>query len=125
MIPPISFSPAMPLGPAGKPLAEASPKRAEADQTLSAVLVPVPPSVESRHSPVLWPSQIDPVAVHTAVLIAQEAYRNQKALESLAMLVHVPSGTKSDVPVASRPGARGEVRPPLPGDSAGEGGFRR
>jgi hypothetical protein len=70
------------------------------------------PPVDSSHNPVLWPDQIDPVAVHAAVLIAQEAYRNQKALEGLAMLVQVPSGPKSDGPIATRPGARGEVRPP-------------
>ena len=83
------------------------------------------PSVDSSHNPVLWPDQIDPVAVHTAVLIAQEAYRNQKALEGLAMLVQVPSGPKSDAPIVTRPGARGEVRPPTPGEFGGEGGSRR
>lgn len=70
------------------------------------------------HTPVLWPAQIDPVAVHAAVLIAQEAYRNQKALEGLAMLVQVSAGTKGE-------GARPSVRPPTQADPQGNGGFSR
>jgi hypothetical protein len=74
------------------------------------------------HSPVLWPAQIDPVAVHTAVLIAHESYRNQKALEGLAMLVQVSLAAKGDGP---RPGARPSLRPPSPADPKGNHGFSR
>lgn len=85
---------------------------------------PVTPLVAEApgHTPVLWPVQIDPVAVHAAVLIAQEAYRNQKALEGLAMLVQVSTGAKADV---SRPIGRAPVPPPSAADAQGNDGFSR
>lgn len=79
-------------------------------------LVPEAPG----HSPVLWPVQIDPVAVHAAVLIAQEAYRNQKALEGLAMLVQVSTGAKADV---ARAIGRPTVPPPTAADAQGNDSF--
>lgn len=133
MISPSSFPPAMLSTLAGKAPPDVAPKLAEPATVAPPVAdtaAPVPttgglPPVDSSHNTVLWPDQIDPVAVHAAVLIAQEAYRNQKALEGLAMLVQVPSGPKSDGPIATRPGARGEVRPPTRGEFGGEGGARR
>lgn len=85
---------------------------------------PVTPLVAEApgHTPVLWPVQIDPVAVHAAVLIAQEAYRNQKALEGLAMLVQVSTGPKADV---ARPIGRAPVEPPSATDTLGNDGFSR
>ena len=133
MISPSNFPPIMPSAAAGKAIPDVASKLSEPDRVVAPTAdtsAPVPPAggltpPDSGHNPVLWPDQIDPVAVHAAVLIAQEAYRNQKALEGLAMLVQVPSGPKSDASVAARPGARGEVRPPTPGEFGAEGSLRR
>lgn len=84
-----------------------------------------PMRAEKPVAAAMWLHELDPNAVHSAVLIAQEAYRNQRALEDLAMLVMVPSAPKTDVAISPRPGARGEVRPVTPGETGREGGWRR
>lgn len=82
------------------------------------------PSI-AAHNPVLWPAQIDPVEVHTAVLIAQEAYRNQKALEGLAMLVQVAASGNSALIPGDKTVPRGQVRPAPGTDAARDDGARR
>jgi hypothetical protein len=80
----------------------------------------------ASHNPVLWPLQIDPVAVHAAVLIAQETYRNQKALEGLAVLMQ--AGLVLNVPpgqAADKVAARNDVRPVSTADNRRDHGDDR
>ena len=80
----------------------------------------------ASHNPVLWPLQIDPVAVHAAVLIAQETYRNQRALEGLAVLMQ--AGLVLNVSpgqAADRVAARNDVRPVSTADKRRDHGDER